>query len=233
MTLLAKQLDWVADEMDYSRSKDGYDVKLARFRVSPEADDSVMNHMGSYWHRFNLSHSMMAGLDGQPEADSALVQLATRSLVYLGKTAAGMADKVGLSLWLQHDCQDPPTSQVLGLIHQAVAADLSRNPACMYFGRLGDGEPFEATDMGVRILAMHSTIQNPAPDSPRFSAYGSRAETLRHLSLEATVRSLSAWQTYIRKLDGYGIRPDLPRPAIPGGGVKTWDSDSARIWPAG
>ena len=229
VTLVDQLLAYVEIEMDYSRSKDGYSKKLDRFKVPPGDDGSVLFYMGSYWHRFNHFNKLLRTESAEASGNQRHL-LAARTLVYLGKTTAGMADKVGFSLWVDNGGEGEHTATALGLIRLAIRDRIERDPDFLYEGWIGEGEDFVDTNMGVCLDAMHRIIRHQTQPGEPAVFYQHRSEMLLSLAIKATVCSLSACQAHVRQLGRLGIRPDMPKPGVPGGEVEPWDSPNAKLW---
>ena len=228
LILLEKQFAWMSAEMDYSWTKDGYATKLDRFKRHPDEPGSVLANMSSYWDRFENDDRALrqAGLDEQ-----ARLHLAARSLVFLGKTTAGMADKAAMALWLNRGRPGNYTADALTRIKSHVISHRAVNPHLFYYGLMGEGTDFKWTDMGVRILAMHNAVRDGADDPDAYRSFlGSWSETLLGSAVGAAAASLCAWQTQARRLGAMGLKPKMPKPGVSGGAIEPWDSPAADIW---
>ncbi len=229
ITLADRLLAYVETEMDYSPPEDGYSKALDRFKVPSGDDGSVLFYMSSYWHRFNYFNKLLQTESAEASSDQR-VQLAAHTLVYLGKTTAGLADKVGFSLWIDNGGEGEHTAAALQMIRLAVRDQVDLDPTFRYEGWIGEGCDFVDTDMGVCIDAMHHIICHQSQPASPPSFYRYRSEMLLSLAVKATVCSLSACQAHIRQLGRLGIRPDMPNPGVAGGEVELWDSPNAKLW---
>ena len=222
--LLKKQLDYVRVEMEYSREKASYIKKSEHFKKPAEDATSVMGFLGSYWRRFGMfDANFIECLKGDMPKEQVSV-MAARALEHLGKTTAGVADKVSVSLWLENRGKKDCTDESLQIIHLAANRKLAEATNGNYLNQLG--ENFEDTYIGLRIRTMHGIIQR----TPDYMLFGIRADILLDLSKDAAVHGLCVWQAYIERLRDLNIDVTMPKPGLPDGQIEVWESKSAKIF---
>lgn len=228
LALLDKQFVWLESEMNQSRTDNDYRIELERFSRGHSVSGSALDRLSQYWAGFEDNNQALACSDLSYDGR---LQSAARSLAFIGKTAAGLADYAGLALWLGHGRQNDHTGDALDRIRQATVNHLSVNPILNYYGLFGEGSDFRSTNMGVRIMAMHYAVRDGIDDPRAYrSAFGSWSETLLESAVGAAVASLCLWQTQVRRLEAMRLRPMMPKPGVLGGDIEVWDSPAANLW---
>ena len=209
LTTLQRHFDWVVSERQSNRAglvPGGWAHSLES--VGPSGWDPTC--LSDYWwYRFNVTNSHLRRMQNRIESPEAVWRMAAYPLVYLGKTVVDMIDKVDFCLRLNGDRQDWPSDRALELVHQAVSRGGETTPPAHYPYRLGEGEEFKETNMGVMIQGMRDTFRLFSPSRPdRPLAYSSEVKgKLLDLAVGASFSGFCAWQTYEQRLDRLGLIP--------------------------
>ena len=208
--LLDKQIAYIQFEIEDNWQETGHYGSLRRFRILAEDHGSVLHHLKGHWNGFRYYDEELSDLLAQncSKEDNSVAEASQKALGYLGKTAASVADKLGLALWLEDRDQNNYTDVSLQLISMATKNKLISAPSFDYESQLS--QKFEDTCIGFRIGHMYEIIRT-TPDN---FLYSSR-NTLIRLSKEAAVHSLRIWQTYVKHLEDLGLDVILPEPGTP------------------